>query len=668
MGRGFDYKSLDRERREIRLLELFPRSCRLSKIRPHCRVFTQSLYDNPPYLALSYVWGDANDTRIILVDKRPFKVTRNLYEALESNMEEEESLIVWIDAICINQVDDEEKGWQVGLMGNIYHQASRVIAWLGPAAGNSEFVMDFLQILGKYAEECGLQDGSESVTQIWRAIAASSSYMEDPNTIVRVHGLDGKTMKVTKQDLNTLFDSISGIKSENAVLPLADLKSLFLRPWWGRIWCLQEIARPSTAFFACGSKKIARRRFLAAFNAYYALWDTLRLRPTTPYLRQMNSIASHRVHVMLSMSRIYTDFSLAALLRATCVGNIHFLGEEGRQCLESTDPRDKIFALLGIAKDEEELKQLGLSPNYKISKRDVYVKTMIALLKQGRIEMLSFCRDSALPCYLPSWVPDWSQPMIETLQDTKPDHVTLFPKFNASKGTLPRVIVRLAKKKTTIKGIAVFGKIYGIVSRVGDVPRVAQSGTCIFPQDWLFEILRLSHTVRSIYDDYGERLRAVVRTSHAETSYGENGDLRRFGNERFTEALKIFASGLEYVQSPTVKVSPTVKMSLQSYLARKEVKCMLRDATNEPYRLHSRDYMRMTPGRSPFVTEKGNLGMSSSQVRRGDVVALIGGAQVPFILRPGIGRNYTIVSEAYVDGIMDGEAAEAEGWTMIDLV
>ena len=659
---GFKYKSLDREKREIRLLELFPRSSKLSQVRPNCRILTQSLYDDPPYLALSYVWGVPDDTRTILVNKHPFKVTRNLYEALESIMEEKESLIMWVDAICINQADDDEKGWQVELMGNIYRQAFGVFAWLGPAAGNSEWVIDYLQILGKYAEECGLQYGAGWVSPIWRAIAASSSYTKDPSTIVLVHELDGKTMKVTNKDLDTLFNSISGRKSGDFVLPIADLKKLCLRPWWGRIWCLQEIALPSTAFFICGSKRITRRRFLAAYNAYYALWDTLRLEPATPYFMGMATMASHRTHVMLSMSGIYLGFCLSALLRATSVGSVHMLGDEGKQCLESTDPRDKIFALLGLANDGEKLKDLGLWPDYRTSKRDVYTKTMIALLQQGHIEMLSFCRATAPPCYLPSWVPDWSQPRIETLQDTKSDHVTLYPEFNASGRKLLQFNVRLSKKKTETEGIFLLGKIYDAVSSVGDVPRVPQTGTCIFPHHWLLEILRLSHKVPSIYDNYGARLRAVVRTSHAEISYGEDGVLRRFGDERFPEALNVFAQGLKYIQSPAVK------WPLQQYLARGEVKALMRGAKEQPYQLHCQDYMRMTSGRSPFVTEKGSLGMSSSQVRRGDVVGLLGGAQVPFVLRPDIGGNYTIVSEAYVDGIMDGEAAEGAGWRMLGLV
>ena len=86
--------------------------------------------------------------------------------------------------------------------------------------------------------------------------------------------------------------------------------------------------------------------------------------------------------------------------------------------------------------------------------------------------------------------------------------------------------------------------------------------------------------------------------------------------------------------------------------------------------LHKADRLiwRITPDLCPFVTTRGHLGLGCSDTRQGDVVALIGGTQVPFILRPERNGNFTIVSEAYVDGIMDGEAVETGEWRMIHLV
>jgi hypothetical protein len=81
-----------------------------------------------------------------------------------------------------------------------------------------------------------------------------------------------------------------------------------------------------------------------------------------------------------------------------------------------------------------------------------------------------------------------------------------------------------------------------------------------------------------------------------------------------------------------------------------------------------KDYMQISAKRAPFVTNKGHPGLSSRHVRQGDLVALVHGAEVPFILRSQPNGKYKIVSEAYVDGIMDGEAAEGVHWEKLAFI
>ncbi|EOA84348.1 uncharacterized protein SETTUDRAFT_61258, partial [Exserohilum turcica Et28A] len=116
--------------REIRLLELPPLSQWSDQYEPACRLFHSSLDHDPRFRALSYVWGDQTDQRIIKVNGCTFKVNQNLFGAL-MGIVRSKTIVIWIDAICINQKDDEEKGWQVAMMGDIYRKASKVFAWLG---------------------------------------------------------------------------------------------------------------------------------------------------------------------------------------------------------------------------------------------------------------------------------------------------------------------------------------------------------------------------------------------------------------------------------------------------------------------------------------------------------------------------------------------------------
>ncbi|KAI6089079.1 heterokaryon incompatibility protein-domain-containing protein [Hypoxylon rubiginosum] len=101
----------------------------------------------PPYVALSYTWGDpitgeSEPRRLatIFVNKRAFRIHTNLFRALKALRNKEARL--WVDAICIDQQNIQERGVQVALMGDIFRGATKVCAWLGPATEDSDFVFD----------------------------------------------------------------------------------------------------------------------------------------------------------------------------------------------------------------------------------------------------------------------------------------------------------------------------------------------------------------------------------------------------------------------------------------------------------------------------------------------------------------------------------------------
>ncbi|KAI0517979.1 heterokaryon incompatibility protein-domain-containing protein [Xylaria bambusicola] len=120
---------------EIRLLGLHPGHS-TDEIR--CTLRTVTFDQNPKFEALSYVWGDPKDTREIIVDDQPFQATVNLEAALRALRKSKKTRVLWVDAICINQQDIDEKNVQVGRMHLIYPRAYRVLAWLGPSDPNVE--------------------------------------------------------------------------------------------------------------------------------------------------------------------------------------------------------------------------------------------------------------------------------------------------------------------------------------------------------------------------------------------------------------------------------------------------------------------------------------------------------------------------------------------------
>ncbi|KAH8782266.1 heterokaryon incompatibility protein-domain-containing protein, partial [Hyaloscypha sp. PMI_1271] len=130
---AFPYRPLD-ELNSIRLIRLHPASSSQAEVKCSLIHSTLKIYGDiyDDYTALSYVWGDPNDTKSIWIDGFPFPTTINLFSALRDLRHENRALLVWADAICINQIDDKEKLGQIAMMGKIYSMAEHTVIYLGP--------------------------------------------------------------------------------------------------------------------------------------------------------------------------------------------------------------------------------------------------------------------------------------------------------------------------------------------------------------------------------------------------------------------------------------------------------------------------------------------------------------------------------------------------------
>lgn len=104
-----------------------------------------SLDDKLSYKALSYTWGAANDTLPITLNGHRFEVTRNLKRALQRLRAFDAEMPIWIDAICINQVDIIERMHQVQLMRYIFESPVEVIVYLGEPQTHQQTMAQQLQ-------------------------------------------------------------------------------------------------------------------------------------------------------------------------------------------------------------------------------------------------------------------------------------------------------------------------------------------------------------------------------------------------------------------------------------------------------------------------------------------------------------------------------------------
>jgi hypothetical protein len=210
------YEFLETSKSEIRLLLLHPAQDMTSEIQ--CTLSKVSLDANPRYFALSYVWGDPKVTHNILVNGCQIQVTFNLASFLHQWRDSckgstQLDIPLWIDALCINQGNDDERSSQVALMGSIYRKALKVLSWLG-----ADPITDLLRAPSKVfrviAHEIKVSQESSNDSDY---VAWTEGYKE----LFDNHNLDDRS--ITK---NAIWDA---------------LVQLARRPYWTRAWIIQEI-------------------------------------------------------------------------------------------------------------------------------------------------------------------------------------------------------------------------------------------------------------------------------------------------------------------------------------------------------------------------------------------------------------------------------------------
>ncbi|KAF4454386.1 heterokaryon incompatibility protein [Fusarium austroafricanum] len=153
------YKPLSRDGSEIRVVRLLQSSDSETRISLELR---HNRIEDGNYSALSYVWGDPTDPVDIIVNQVSVQIRKNLHQALTKLPQKDFSGWIWIDSLCIQQNDNDEKSYPVGLMRVIYGQADCVYSCIGEAAKGTDLAMDFFEYIGPQAAMFNIElDGKE---------------------------------------------------------------------------------------------------------------------------------------------------------------------------------------------------------------------------------------------------------------------------------------------------------------------------------------------------------------------------------------------------------------------------------------------------------------------------------------------------------------------------
>jgi hypothetical protein len=283
------HEPLDSNSRKIRLLQVE----RPLKDAVHCTLSVFELAEAPPFKALSYTWGEPAPLHRIHIDGQSFDVRQNLWDFFVMTAEYDTWL--WIDAICIDQTSNRERNHQVAFMDAIYKAADEVLIWLGQEADHSTLAMQFID----------------------------SWYIEYPTFASWAHywaqaGARFAKSRPNSPDLDAKFGAI---------------EALLQRPYWSRVWVIQEIIHGRHLVVLCGLSRL-QWTVLSGFVILYC-------RPTTNYL-----IPNLRPEAIASAMSIFRR-KLIPILPGPIT---HILGDFEHS--HSSDVRDQVFALLSIVREE----------------------------------------------------------------------------------------------------------------------------------------------------------------------------------------------------------------------------------------------------------------------------------------------------------------------------
>ena len=535
------------------------------------------------YVAVSYTWGSPEKNSSLAfytsTGTALIKVTKTAWEAV-NRLAPVSSL--WVDQICINQDDKDEVNEQIAMMGDIYSRCWNCAIWLGTA--------------------------DEYTTEAFSFLRRLSLKIPDVEAIpIKL----GKLLSLSHAKIRDLLKTAYGV---DRLPPAHDpgwgaFAQCLCRVWYSRLWTFQEAVLPpaDSVIVTCGVFNATLRIFTRA--AYFLGNEHIFGAQHSSGRTQLDKVSYYQDRVQKGLPR-----PIAQLL-----DNSGFY-----DCFE---PRDKIYALLGVHSEESNMPMAPITINMRQPCNELYIEVTRKIVA-ARSSLLVCTqapeRTGGKVTNLPSWVPDWSgKPTTSLFEFYDPTG----HRFRADKLRRCTELVGQSQRQLLVEG--------GIVDSVAEVVRsdspdaVTHEERKIYLRDtlpMLFGLLcsvtdatKSSHMLRIIntirIDGY-VNLHILASDNSWEPAIVES---------MFSTIL-----GLEPGQKP----AETVNRWLLSLAA--EALCL----TNRRFALLDKHYFGLVP----------------RDARAGDKVAILHGLTIPVILRSKGRERYELVGACFVDGIMFGEA------------
>ncbi|KAK5163884.1 uncharacterized protein LTR77_010278 [Saxophila tyrrhenica] len=628
-----------------------------------------------------YVWSASNgnarpDTQLedfdesalaepqkVMIDGVKCDVTGNLASALLQLRVPSEDRVLWVDAVCINQSDIQEKSEQVSFMDTIYQRCETVRIWLGPAADGSDVAMQLIELL--WAWKCECTDGVSMLT-------------DSP----------------TPEMLSTI----------------EDLTILLMRPWFTRRWTVQELAFASKAVVHCGARSVEWQKMA------YAISFLRDHRLEINYLRIKNlhmavSPTLYRRGYLQTLAAETSLFVCEKIIRAnpvpgqqverladieTLVCGLHALQ------VSAEYPHDTIYALLSLANDTTNAPDRWYT-DYAKPASDLFIEFVEwAIEMSGSLNVI--CRPwapSGEGLTLPTWIQRHhpSATRHEGGGDREQGRESLVglgkkTRFNASKN------IPAAAEMVDVEGLGKTLGVYGFkVDEIVEVSPVAHLGLPVAWKDLVLsqKFTLPEHTPAIVPEEGAENggIKKMWRKFHRKHDRGSrsiatNVEEKDTRQESYANLADILVAGQAGVDRLTRALRGQMCEALfadtSPYRHNEEVIDILEvrgEASPAPLyppdsetpfpTQYLHEFLRRiescTRNRALARTSSGKLALVDHLVEPGDHMCILFGCDVPVVLRPrpalDAGVQAAAVSlfdfrgEAYVPGIMEGQAVSA---------
>lgn len=573
---------------EIRLLRLEPQQDEHSPLR--CSTIfwpfplSATYYRQPPYYALSYRWSPPTPGTFLVVDGIEVNVSDDLALALRAAMRHVvpsgAPLIIWVDAICINQQDDFERTFQVAIMNHIYSCCRGTFIWLGAEADNSGLAIDMINEVSK-------------------------AYDEWYQQIMRREIIPPEPSPLQKSP-----------RHRSALAPFLS------RSYWERLWIVQEVLLSDEKLILCGDGRldwVDLQKFLI-HQSVYADDEVLAT------LQTVGSSMKNLVQMDKNMNEKRQSLTAKlSLLEALVISR-------NRKC---TDPKDHIYGVLGITTTR-------IAPKYQRSVHEVWTLGILTAIEEDRsLNVLSLSHlspDTHIDLTkatgqqqqppLPGWIPDLSQQrslsghILYCMGEAK-TRKCRFEVFGPPQRPAPREIgaVKTWDDMTNTQ------TRHPLRMRVSAVPvdKVRYCHASVQRGDilrawkrWCSYLLKEAPEMSTFYESDKDKAIAFVDAIllYEPPPPGETRPERR---------VAVARSYLMTVLTNTTPDTPDYALNLDF-----ECKKDFLLAVLQPLRA----YMDVVHAEfTIFYTERGYVGMGVRGVEPGDKVCLVGGCDVPLVLR-----------------------------------